>query len=286
MPYYPKKRGTKKPGMAKKRVYKKRAGKKPVDTFAKRVKAVLYKECETKSIQFFQDAIPISDYGTGAYLGSPNQMLTLPLTPDASLTPIALGNASDQRIGNKIRLSKVTLRGMVTPRTYQTTNTTESPSNNAPQPFIFKMWIGYQKDTAFNEVDASLPNFFQEGKTSAAPSSTLMDTFRKINTDKYVIVATRQFKIGPQAIVMTQNNPISADNQNYNNNDFKFCQKFYFDVTKYCVKVMKYNDTNNQPNSRGLYWWFEAIDPTGAKMVPGRFPGELNYEIDIQYKDL
>jgi len=288
MPYYPRKRGTtKKPSMAKKSGYrKKRTVYRKKSTFAKRVKSVLYKESESKAVQFFQDNVPLSDYATGAYLGSPNSMLMSPLTPDSFITPIALGNASNQRIGNKIRLSKVTLRGMLNPRTYQTANSSESPSNNAPEPFLVKMWIGYQKDSAYNEIDAALPNFFQEGNTSAAPTGTLMDTFRRINTDKYVIVATRTFKVGPQQITLTQNATVSANNQNYSNNEFKFCQMFSFDVTKYCPKIIKYNDTNNQPNARGLYWFLEAVNITGEKFVTGRFPAEVSYEIDIQYKDI
>jgi len=286
MPYFPKNKGTKKPAMAKKRGYKKRYTKLPANSLAKRVKAILYKESETKSIQFFQDNVPVSDYLTGPYLGSGNSMFMSPLTPDAFITPIGLGNASSQRIGNKIRLSRVLLRGMITPRAYQTIDTEESPSNNAPQPFLFKMWIGYQKDTAFNEIDATLPAFFQEGATSAPPSGTLMDTFRKINTDKYVIVATRMFKVGPVSIITSQDTPVVGNNQNYANNDFKFNQRFSFDVTKYCPKVIKYNDTNTQPNCRGLYWFVEAINPTGDTFVTGRFPATLSYEIDIQYKDI
>jgi len=284
MPYYPKKRGAKKPGMAKKRGYKKR-GKQPM-SFEKRVLSVVKKTAETKSIQFFQDNIPVSDYLTGAYLGSPNQMLTLPLTPDQFITPISLGTSSQQRIGNKIMLSRVTLRGMINPRHYITTNTSEDPINNEPRPFLFKMWIGYQKDNAFCEVSKDLPGFFQEGLTSSIPTGTLMDTFRKVNTDKYRVVKTRTFKVGPQNITTTQNATDTNANQLYNNNDFKFNQQFSFDVTKYCVKLLKYNDTNNQPNVRGLYWWMEAIDPTGKNFTTGRFPAELSYEINIEYKDI
>jgi len=282
MPYYPSKRGKAKSGMAKKQ----KRVRQPRVSFDKRVLSVIKKTAETKSIQFFQDNIPVSDYLTGAYLGSPNQMLTLPLTPDSFLTPISLGTSSQQRIGNKIMISRVTLRGMITPRTYLATGTDTEPVNNAPSPFLFKMWMGYQKDNAFCEVSASLPNFFQEGLTSANPTGTLMDTFRKVNTDKYRIVKTRTYKVGPQNIVTTQNTAVNNNNQQYGNNDFKFCQSFSFDVTKYCVKTLKYNDTNNQPNTRGLYWWMEAIDPTGSNFVAGRFPAEVSYEINIEYKDI
>jgi len=284
MKYARKRPVAKKP--AAKRAYKsKRPYRRPA-SFVKKVQSVIKRSAETKNIQYFQDNLPVSDYPTGAWQGSPNQMLTLPLTPDDFLTPISLGTSSQQRIGNKIMLSKVTLRGMINPRTYQTTNTTDSPSNNAPSPFLFKMWFGYQKDTAFNEVSNSLPNFFQEGSTSATPNGTLMDTFRKVNTDKYRVVATRLYKVGPTSIVTTQNGTVAVNNQNYANNDFKFCQQFSIDVTKYCVKTLKYNDTNNQPNTRGLYWWMEAIDPTGANFTAGRFPAEISYELDIEYKDL
>jgi len=285
--YYPRKRGFSKKPAAKKRVYRRARAVpyKSKSSFAKKVKAVLTRNVETKSIQYFQDNVPVSDYQTGAYLGGPNTLFTGVLTPDSLLTPISLGTNSQQRIGNKITLSKVTLRGMINPRTYQTTNTDESPSNNAPSPFLFKIWIGYQRNTAYNEPEADYPNFFQEGGNSASPSGTLMDTFRKINTDKYVVVATRMYKVGPQSIITSQNTPVVANNQNYSNNEFKFCQRFSFDVTKYCVKAVKYNDTNNQPNTRGLFWWVEAIDPTGTTFTAGRFPAEMSYEVDIQYKD-
>jgi len=285
--YYARKRAAAKKPTAK-RVYKRvsrRPYKRPA-SFNKKVMSVIKRTAESKNIQFFQDNIPVSDYPTGAYLGSSNTMLTLPLTPDAFITPISLGTSSQQRIGNKIMLSKVTLRGMITPRDLIANNSDQVPINNEPMPFLFKMWIGYQKDTAFNEVTAALPSFFQEGSTSAAPTGTLMDTFRKVNTDKYHIVKTRTFKVGPQAILTSQATANNTNNQQYGNNDFKFCQQFSFDVTKYCVKVLKYNDTNNQPNARGLYWWMEAINPTGTNFTSGRFPAELNYEINIEYKDI
>jgi len=281
--YYPRKRAAVKGKKVYKRVAK-RPYKRPAN-FAKKVKAVLARNVETKSIQYYQDNVPVSDYNSGAYLGSASTMFVGVLTPDSFLTPIALGPSSSQRIGNKITISKVTLRGMITPRTYQTTGTEESPVNNAPEPFLFKMWIGYQKATAYNEPDSGFPGFFQEGGTSGNPTGTLMDTFRKINTDKYTIVATRTFKVGPQSITLSQNTPVVANNQNYANNDFKFCQRFSFDVTKHCVKTVRYNDTNNQPNTRGLFWWVEAINTTGVNFVAGRFPAEMSYEVDIQYKD-
>jgi len=30
----------------------------------------------------------------------------------------------------------------------------------------------------------------------------------------------------------------------------------------------------------------EAIDPTGKNFTTGRFPAEISYEINIEYKDL
>lgn len=259
----------------------KRARKRPV-SFAKKVQSVIKSVAETKSIQYFNSNEAVSDYKTGSLGIAVNTMTIVPLSPDSGFTPIPVGTTQSSRIGNQIMISKVTLRGMINPRTYTITGT----SNNAPAPFLLKMWIGYQRDTAYCKVDQTLPNFLQSGGTSSAPDGTLMDTFRKVNTDKYVIVATRTFKVGPSVIVTTQDTPNAPNNQNYANNDFKFCQRFLFDVTKHVIKKVKYNDTNNQPNCRGLYWWFEAIDITGANFASGRYPAEISYEVNIQYKDI
>jgi len=271
---------------------KKSVGKRPASkrttsaSFYKKVQSVIKKSAETKSIQFYQDNLPVSDYKTGAYLGTANNMTVIPLTPDSYLTPITQGAGQNQRIGNSITIHKIFLRGMINPRTFGTGNTDQDPSNNEPMPFLLKMWIGYQKDTSYNEVESQLPNFFQSNNTSDSPTGTLMDTFRKVNTDKYVIVATRTYKVGPHQVITTQGTTANNNNQLYANNDFKFCQRFSFDVTKHCIKTVKFNDTNNQPNTRALCWWFEAINPVGTTFTVGRFPAEISYELDIQYKDV
>lgn len=259
-----------------------RARKRPA-TFAKKVQAVIKRNAETKSIQFFIDNTAVSDYKTGQPAFGPNSMTVIPLTPDGFFMPISQGAGQAQRIGNQIALSKVTLRGIINARTF---NTDEDDTNNEPMPFLFKMWIGYQKDTALNYVDGQLPQFFQSGGTSVDPDGTLMDTFRKVNTDKYVVVATRTFKVGAESIINSQATTANSYNQLYANNDFKFVQQFSIDVTKHCVKNVKYNDTGLAPMTRGLYWWYEAINPVGVNMTVNRFPCNLSYEIDVQYKDI
>jgi len=284
MPYVPRKRAYRKPAakpMRKpmvKRMYKRPA------TFAKKVQAVMNKSAETKSIQFFMDNLPVSSYDVGVYGVGTNQMNQLPLSPDGAITPIAQGTNAQQRIGNSIKLSKVTVRGIISPRAYQATASDTAPANTAPIPFLFKMWVGYQRDTELNEVEPSLPAFFQLGNTTENPTGTLMDTFRKVNTEKYVIVATRTFKVGYGNISFTSG--AGQTNQAYNNNDFKLNQKFSLDVTKHCIKTLKFNDSNNTPKNRSLYWWFEAVDATGSEIATGNFPAEISFELDIQYKDI
>jgi len=250
-------------------------------TFAKKVRSVIQKSAETKSIQYFADQTPVGDYVTGALGLSTYTMPVIYLTPNSNTLPIILGTSVKDRIGNRVTLKRVMFRGLINPAIYNVS------ANPDPRPFIFKLWIGYQRNTAYSAVENTLPNFLQSGSTSTSPQGTTMDTFRKINTDKYVICYSRQFKVGTNQIVAggTAYASLSA-NQNWNNNDFKFNQKFSIDVTRHCVKHLKFNDSDNQPQNRGLFAWYEAVACDGTTFSAGSRGCDFSYEIAVDFTDM
>jgi hypothetical protein len=257
-----------------------KVGKKPVKKYKARkpaakaitqiVTRVLDKKIETKTIQYYTSKY-LSDYYMGAYGGVANTMTVLSLSPNDFSLPIGQATGQAGRIGNKIQTKKLMFRGM-----FHTRRTSTDLAPCAPQ--LVKMWILYQKGTAYGDIDPTLPGFFQQGFTSMPPTGSVTDDFFRVNRDKYNVFATRTFKVAPQVQPMTD--PVL-----FPNNDFKYSQSFAIDCTNYCIKNMVYNDANTQPNVRGLYCIVESIAADNTIGNNSQFPTQMHYELSYDYHD-
>jgi hypothetical protein len=254
----------------KKPVKKYKPRKPAAKAITKIVTRVLDKKIETKTLQYYTSTY-LSDYFTGAYGGVGGTMTVIELSPNDFSLPIGQGAGQAGRIGNKIQTKKLMFRGMFHTRT---TSPTLAPC--APQ--LVKMWILYQKGTAFGDVDPTVPGFFQAGSTSISPSGSVTDDFFRVNRDKYNVFTTRTFKVAPQVQPM-------VDPVLFPNNDYKFTQSFAIDCTNYCIKNQVYNDVNTQPNVRGLYCIVESIAADDTVGNNSQFPTRMHYELSYDYQD-
>lgn len=260
--------------MAPKKIYRKRKivkrrfpRKGNKSTFAKRVMKVVNRTAETKLIRFNVDK------QIGTYINTNWGLDAIqPLTPYSTIgATISLGNSSSGRIGNKIRTKYLTLKGIMTPVPY---NATANPN---PTPLDVMMVI-FSRRADSKLFAAGLSNFFQNGNSSSAPTGLITDTILDINKDVYQVYYKRIFKVGYSDFAGTGS---SAPAQNFANNDYKYSCRFNLNLTKYCPKIIKFNDTDNDPYSRLLYCAFLPMRPDGNGVSVTATP--LRYAMNWEY---
>lgn len=118
-----------------KRTYR-RSNKSPA-SFAKKVQAVVARNVENKTIQQSYENIPIKNRNSSGWAAD---NFGIPLTPQSGVLDITQGVGQGQRIGNSIKIKKLTMKGVMFPATYSVL------TNFAPKPMEIKFWFGYQKN--------------------------------------------------------------------------------------------------------------------------------------------
>lgn len=236
---------------------------------------------ETKMVNYIVDDFRLASYNIGTFGGSANSLTRLCCTPNtytntpATQLSIPSGTGSDERIGNKIEMTGGKIRIMFNAAQQDTIY------NPAPQPQIVQVYVGYDKTQAHGIPLANFPDFYMNRDTAVAPTGTLIDTFRTVNTSRYVICYKRTVKIGMANYQGSNNNP--AFNY-WANNDFKYSARVNIDFTKRMIKSVKYSDQGETiPTGRQLWCWFMVVNPYGAVGV-GR-PIKVNAECINTYQD-
>lgn len=130
-------------------------------------------------------------------------------------TQITQGPGETQRIGDKIYPSKISYEGFLVVNNVTTPNYTKA---NYIRMIILKDKLN-QSVNSFNdlfETSSSGPN--------TAPTNTLLDITRRVNSDRYIVYTQRVFKLGSSDIGIA-------------NNDFKVSKFFKCDLTKHMKKL-------------------------------------------------
>mgnify|MGYP002795091842 CR=1 FL=1 len=268
----------------KKKVYRKKVVRKRKvikrSNIRKIAKQAVLSLAEKKVVSYTVSNLPISNYVVGAYAGTANSLSTYYLTPNTNYLVIAHGNTQAGRIGNKIRLNKVTLRMVLYANIYNATLTI------APRPCEVILYVGYQKNSANGAPDIGYPSFYQSGSSSVVPTGNLSDIIRSVNKDYYRIVATKRYKIGNSFWNGTTALVTPGDYGDFANNDYKMNKTIMMDLTKHCVKDVIYNDNNTEPTTRGLFFWIEAVTANGTAMNAGNYPISATFQIENTFTDL
>jgi len=249
---------------------------KPRTSLAKKVQAIVSRHVENKTIQQFAQNVPIKNYHS---VGWAADCFGIPMSPQAGCMEIFQGTGQGQRIGNSIKIKKLTFKGIIFPAPYSLV------SNLSPQPTEIKFWFGYQKNVPTAKPDAYF-SFFQNGSSAQNFSTNLLDMVKPVNADTFKIFKTRCFKLG---FANYEHAGIDNSQQRYANNDFALNHKFSFDLTPYVVKHMKYLDnTTSVIMQRGLWLMCEAVWANGSSsslIQNGEVQALMSYTISCDYED-
>jgi len=244
----------------------------PVKKIKKICNQVISSNLENKVSQFYEDLqviYPVSN--TGGFANS-----VIPLTPYASYCQIQQGVGQTARIGNRIKIKSIRFKGIVFPLPYDAT------TNAIPKPVQVIMWIFHARETP-TEITAPNNTFLDLNNGAQALSGTLYDSIAEVNTDKWVLHKRKVFKVGFADFDTTTGG--STGYGYFANNDYKFSSKFSVDITKYCVKHVKFNDNNSTPTTRGVFCVFQAVNATGTAISSAYEPAAVAYTISTKYED-
>lgn len=200
----------------------------------------------------------------------------IPLTPYGTYVQIPQGTGQGERTGNQIRLVKVTFDYVVSATNYAAT------ANPIPQPQELLIRLFSVKNT--NALVQSAGNYFQNGNASANPVGTLVDITRPVNNDLYTQYRFIRHKIGYAAWVPTPG--LAPANGYYANNDFALNVVKKIDVTKYCPKLIRFNDNTTNATTRILQTFIECVNSDGSSAISASVtPLVMTWTITISYKD-
>ena len=165
---------------------------------------------------------------------------------------ISNGAGEFQRLGNKYKLKKWTIKGFIYPSLNANTKLSDCLGNS----YQGKVTVFLGKRINGDRITGQLENLFQNGNTTIDPVGAVKEQIYNINDDKYKIYWKRSFNMG-LAAPLTSNydspatpggrDPLANLNYNvYANNDLKLHRQFNINVTNYIGKnaTIKFNDNN------------------------------------------
>jgi len=252
----------------KKKTYKKRTkvtkAKASTKLIRNIVKKTLVREAEKKTVSY-QNTFDFSMQNIGQF----------PILQTGNITTdsftIAQGAGQADRIGNIIKLHKVTLDLIIFPLGY------DSQTNINVTPQEVRMILASNRNSLTLPPPAS--GMFNYGDLSQDPQQTLMDQILSINTDKWIVKKQRFAKIGYSLLPGNPNNVLP-------NNDFKLNHKMKLDITKYCPSHMRWNDTSKIPYNSNLYLTFITSTADGTSTASTQTKAlRCVYNINCEYTD-
>jgi len=262
---------------ASKRTFKRKSYAKKRSPLKKMIRREIARGRENKTKQFYQNNDPILGTDDSSLL----DLTIFPVAPDSGFLQIDQGVAQGSRIGNEITTKKLIFKGTIIPLPYN------AATNPNPRPMQVKMWFLYDKtDPTGVPTPATNGDFFQFGGSNAGFTGTLSDLWKPINTDRYAVLAQREFKVGYGNYVGTYSSiPAQEGAQFYNNNDFKLNSNFKFDLTKHIPKRIKYNDNDSDPTTRSLFCLCVAYNADNSEIVVDRVQANMSWMLDYTYED-
>jgi len=268
--------------MFKKRNYRKRVAKRPYRKSAvgrkgssvsvavkKYVKSTIHKNMENKS-----KLIGLSNT-FGSYL----QDLTLnalPLLPYTGYMTISQGVGASDRVGNSIRVRKLTLSYSLHPTPYDAT------TNNLPRPLEIVFYLGHTRDSpGILPTSSDINIFFQNNNTTSAPTGSLFDLVTPINSDYFTIVKQWKHKIG----YANQSSIPTTNSFNFTNNDYKYNVVKKLDLTKFASKLLKFNDNTATVQGKNLFLMYQTINCDGTISSASQITAIFNAVVCLDYED-
>lgn len=255
-------------------VVKKSGG--PKTSFAAKVKKVLRSNAEKKQIDSLQSW---TQFGSAAS----STHLIVNLLPNAATLDISQGASVQQRIGNRVRIKKVTFRGQLMPAPYNgTTNTTPEPQN-------VKMWFVSNRGDPADPATPTIGPWFRAGSTTSSMTGTVTDHIRQMDHESLRVYHEELFKVGHAQYGTAGVGGATDAEYWYANNDSQERGLFNFDVTKWCPKEIVWDDTTVAPLSRQLSCVIQstnAVSGTAMGVTAQSLVSAIMYQIHIEYTDI
>jgi len=203
---------------------------------------------------------------------------SIQLSPGTSPNGFSIPNGTGQgnRIGNRIRVEKAWVKGIIFP---MPTNEVTNPS---PVPLQIRMLIFKDKYRATAQPAAINLDLFQTGSTSIGPADNLVDMILDINRDRYQIYHDSVMKLGFAENAGTGG---VVAQQYRTNNDFSYNCEFNIDITNFLPKNIVFNDAEVNPMSDGLWMQFLVVPANGTVAGNNAIFAQLHYSANIEYSD-
>jgi len=197
------------------------------------------------------------------------------LTPSTYIIQQGVGSAD--RRGNQIRIKKVLLRYLINPLPYN------AVGNPTPQPQEVMILFGNLKGNQRTVPSTSTINvLYQNGNAASPPTGNCTDLLKPINTDQWNIKKKIIHKIGCAAY---NGSGANAINQGFTNNDFSYNIRKVLDITKMFPKTIKFNDTDANPTTDGLYMMIEAVNADNTTAASTTLSMAMEYWLDVYFED-
>lgn len=240
----------------------------------KMVRREIARTTETKHREFANLLQPL--YPSNSANFDNNNVIPVGLYPGAH--EVVQGTGDGQRIGNKISVKKCMFFGTLVPAGYNVT------TNPVPVPTQVKMTIFYDKlFPTTRPAPQTYANILDFNNGVSGFYNDLVDMYAPYNTDRYGVFKTKMFKLG-----FATNNLTAAGTTGTNsfaNNDFKYNCNFKVDLTKYMIKLQKFQDNATGSTSRQLFVMFHIVAANGQAYASTAQPVELTYWSTLAYED-
>lgn len=234
------------------------------------IQETLSRSMEKKTLQFAPNAIALVNVNNSNWPSSN----VLRLTPGNSGPNLLQGAGQGQRIGNQVNVKKLMFNFTLSSRPYDAGN------NPTPEANFVRMILFYERDFP-NDVPNPTTNLFQLGSSSSAIIGNVSDMIAPVNTDLYVQLAERTFKVG----YASYPDPTTGALINGSNNDFEQTVLCKWDVTKYVPKKMQFSDNSSEPTSRGLFVCIMLARANGGAGGSTTVPISMRYWTDLEFTD-
>lgn len=165
---------------------------------------------------------------------------------------ITQGTGQGNRIANRVKLTKLMLRGSLYPLDAVTT------------PTVVKMWVVTDLQNPYNGTSTDIAvsqqtggNWFEDGNSVAPLQNNLRDLQLTLNTSKYRVYTTRTFKVANSA----SPNGVTPGG----NNDFKSLINYKINLLKYVPKYVKWQDNATTATfQRKVFVCFQCVRSNGS----------------------
>lgn len=267
-------------------------------SFAKKVNAVIARNVENKytaSVTYKSEVASINRNrdSQGQMTTSGQYYVWAPGNGVNGMFNISQGTSIQQRIGNKIKLKRWIIKGMIqpndtfaqapavplTPPPGQGAGTSTGIGQNSFVGYV-TLYFGRRMDN-LTPVGNDLNKFFQNGATDITPISNLQETLYPINKDLYKVYFRRRFKVGTGSGFSGGGSTLVYDPAPTapGANGFGLTKSFGFDVCKYIAKnkVITFDESDTTPqydNIENLCIWAHFVPCAGNYEVvdPGQAP--------------